>query len=781
MKRLILAPLMLLLMGASSGGDLDNITDQGLQGTSTSPWYFNLRNNAGTEIGTATTPLRIDPTGTTPQPVSVASLPLPAGASTSALQTTGNTSVASIDTKTPALVSGRVPVDGSGVTQPISAAALPLPAGAATSAKQPALGVAGTASADVITVQGITSMTPLKVDGSGVTQPVSAAALPLPTGASTSALQTTGNTSVASIDTKTPALVSGRVPVDGSGVTQPVSGTVTANIGTTNGLALDSTVSAINGKLNDNYGSASGALRVASQVGNASGVADFGAGTTSAQTQRVVLPTDQSAIPITHLDIAPSNGSITAFDSNTSTFVGANSQNFYIGTPTAGSSANFTLSSIGCADVQVNLLGSGGTMVVETSIDGGTFWMRPAIFQPGTTNTTNSFTSPFMLHLNTAGDTNLRVRALTSWSGTGTVLVRESINPCSITIADPLTTLQGTTPWVTNISQFGGAAVVTGTGVGGAGIPRVTVSSDSSLTANQGTAAATAAAWPMKTTDGTNVAAVKAASTAAIATDPAAVVTLSPNGDQATASNQSTEITALQVIDNLPHANNVALNNGVPVMGQLDDTSTGTVTEDNVSTIRITAARAEHVNLRNNAGTELGTTAAPVIVTHANVAKASYSASIANVVVATTPTDVFTITGSATKTVRIMQVRISGTETTGTVRDFDLVKRSTADSAGTSTTVTVVPHDSSSAAGTAVVKSYTANPTLGSSVGILKSDAWEVPLANSASANAVLVWDFGLNFQEIVLRGTSEMAAINFEGVTMTGNAMNFTITWEEE
>jgi hypothetical protein len=48
-----------------------------------------------------------------------------------------------------------------------------LPTGAATAAKQPALGTAGTPSADVITVQGATSMTPLKVDGSGTTQPVS--------------------------------------------------------------------------------------------------------------------------------------------------------------------------------------------------------------------------------------------------------------------------------------------------------------------------------------------------------------------------------------------------------------------------------------------------------------------------------------------------------------------------------------------------------------------------------------------------------------------------------
>jgi hypothetical protein len=42
-----------------------------------------------------------------------------------------------------------------------------LPTGAATSAKQPALGTAGTASSDVLTIQGIASMTPLTVTVSG--------------------------------------------------------------------------------------------------------------------------------------------------------------------------------------------------------------------------------------------------------------------------------------------------------------------------------------------------------------------------------------------------------------------------------------------------------------------------------------------------------------------------------------------------------------------------------------------------------------------------------------
>lgn len=159
-----------------------------------------------------------------------ASLPLPTGASTSANQTTGNTSLASIDSKITAVNTGAVVVSSS-----------TLPTGAATSAKQPALGTAGTASADVLTVQGITSMTPLKVDNSANTQPISASSLPLPTGAATSANQTTGNSSLSTIATNTgnipakgQATMANSTPVaiasDQSAVA--VSGTVTANAGT---------------------------------------------------------------------------------------------------------------------------------------------------------------------------------------------------------------------------------------------------------------------------------------------------------------------------------------------------------------------------------------------------------------------------------------------------------------------------------------------------------------------------------------------------------------------
>lgn len=94
---------------------------------------------------------------------------LPTGASTSSLQTTGNTSVASIDTKTPTI--GQKTMSGS---SPVAIAS-----------DQSAIPASQSGTWNINNVSGTVS---------------------LPTGASTSALQTTGNASLSSIDTKTPAL-----------------------------------------------------------------------------------------------------------------------------------------------------------------------------------------------------------------------------------------------------------------------------------------------------------------------------------------------------------------------------------------------------------------------------------------------------------------------------------------------------------------------------------------------------------------------------------------------
>lgn len=60
-----------------------------------------------------------------------------------------------------------------------------------------------------------------------------------------------------------------------------------------------------------------------------------------------------------------------------------------------------------------------------------------------------------------------------------------------------VTANQGTSPWVTNITQFGSSNVVTGIGASGAGIPRVTVANDSNILATQSGAWTTGRTWTL--------------------------------------------------------------------------------------------------------------------------------------------------------------------------------------------------------------------------------------------------------------------------------------------
>ena len=59
-----------------------------------------LANGTPVELGTGSNPLRVDPTGTTAQPITATSLPLPTGAATSANQATMQTTLNTIATNT---------------------------------------------------------------------------------------------------------------------------------------------------------------------------------------------------------------------------------------------------------------------------------------------------------------------------------------------------------------------------------------------------------------------------------------------------------------------------------------------------------------------------------------------------------------------------------------------------------------------------------------------------------------------------------------------------------
>lgn len=164
--------------------------------------------------------------------------------------------------------------------------------------------------------------------------------------------------------------------------------------------------------------------------------------------------------------------------------------------------------------------------------------------------------------------------------------------------------------------------------------------------------------------------------------------------------------------------------------------------------------------------------------------KVTYAASVTGLaVVATSATDVFTITGSATTTIRITRLEISGQLTTAAAAQIVVLKRSTANSAGTSTAPTVVPHDSASAAAAATLLAYTANPTIGTLVGNIRAEYLFMAAPGTATIGPDKLF---LNFgdrpsQAIVLRGIAQVLAINLNSASLTGCVLDINIEWTEE
>lgn len=156
----------------------------------------------------------------------------------------------------------------------------------------------------------------------------------------------------------------------------------------------------------------------------------------------------------------------------------------------------------------------------------------------------------------------------------------------------------------------------------------------------------------------------------------------------------------------------------------------------------------------------------------------TYSAS-ANVAAAASATDIAILPGSATTTVFVTKVIISGIQTTGGLADVLLIKRSTANTAGTSTAMTAIPHDANDAAATAAPLSYTANPTPGTAVGTFRRGYTPIGAA-TAVVNPLIVYDFGDKGRPIVLRGIAQGLAINLNGVTLTGGTFDIVFEWFE-
>jgi hypothetical protein len=165
--------------------------------------------------------------------------------------------------------------------------------------------------------------------------------------------------------------------------------------------------------------------------------------------------------------------------------------------------------------------------------------------------------------------------------------------------------------------------------------------------------------------------------------------------------------------------------------------------------------------------------------------KASYRATVIPFSPASTPSDIISINGSATKTIRVLRMTLNCTQTTTGISDWYVLKRSTANTATTPTVVTPTANDSNYDVATATVKRYVTNPSaLGTFVGnyaivnVLSPPV--APAGTSATAYVPYLFDWTNN--PIVLRGADEGLHLNFNDVSRpAGLQVNCIIEWTEE
>ena len=144
-------------------------------------------------------------------------------------------------------------------------------------------------------------------------------------------------------------------------------------------------------------------------------------------------------------------------------------------------------------------------------------------------------------------------------------------------------------------------------------------------------------------------------------------------------------------------------------------------------------------------------------------------------------TDVSELLGSASKTLYIKRVLVNlAIAANGTFPPkVYLIKRSSANSGGTSASTTVVPLDSNNSTyGTC--KSFTANPTTGTPVGTIASCILGTAyLSVNGTTQSTVLYESSPDKPPLVLRGTSEGLCVNFNGVKPDGGTPTVSVTYE--
>lgn len=158
--------------------------------------------------------------------------------------------------------------------------------------------------------------------------------------------------------------------------------------------------------------------------------------------------------------------------------------------------------------------------------------------------------------------------------------------------------------------------------------------------------------------------------------------------------------------------------------------------------------------------------------------KPTYSATVAGVTAVSSQTDMCSLNGSATKTIKVRRVFFHSLPTTTVTEPLTLLTRSTANT-GAGSAMVVEPYDSTNPQATvALAEIWTAAPTVGTLSGLILDYPWT--WGTATTIDTPFMYDFGRLGSPLVLRGTAQSLAINLSGITYTGT-VSCTFEWTEE
>src|SRR5271168_1807754 len=318
----------------------------------------------------------------------------------------------------------------------------------------------------------------------------------------------------------------------------------------------------------------------------------------------------------------------------------------------------------------------------------------------------------------------------------------------STTITGTVAVTQSTSPWVDNLTQVAGVALGA-TGVAAFG---TAPSAANVMGVNASLFAGGAGLTPA--TFGTTAAGTGLLTNASLFIGTTVAVAASA-GVQKVGISGATGGT-------LDAAQNAAAPANELVVGAVFNTTTPALTAGNASQLQSDSTGSLQVNTEGK--------------------KQSYRCGIISFGPLASSSPTISVTGSATKTIRITRIRLSVAATAGAICDVSLKRFSTL-TGGTSASqsANIAKLDTNNAAATAVVNLYTAAATTATAAGVLAAERYEIVTASVSVAPQAIEWDFSnMNAQACVLRGTGDFVGFLFSAIGTTPNG-DCWIEWTEE